>query len=401
MKQDSNSAAFSYLLLSGTLVHEGTFAELQQKFEIYIQPHLVMVVSVDRYPDIASGKSLEWRKNVGQQLVERIEETVHIPFLWNWIEEGVLALLLELEEKGSETEFNRKMVDMAKAIQLSATSIDLSVSIGIGRYYQDPYALYQSFLEARKSMSGRFFQGNQLIFHCEMKRNQKEPVINPFNEEKAELLALVKIGDADGIIHNLKRLMEKLAEACHFNEDMFKTEVVSIVLLMSKRVMESGANATTILSNNTHFIQNLYHIIRYDKFVNAVCEYAMWLTEQSEDSNLNELTPLIQQAIGYIKENYLKDISLNEIAQYCCVSRYHFSHLFKKEVGISLIDYLNRMRIELSLSYLEMTDLSISEIASRIGFDDANYFSRMFKKYMQFSPSAYRGACHRPKLVEG
>ncbi|WHY66592.1 helix-turn-helix domain-containing protein [Neobacillus sp. SuZ13] len=395
MKQDSNSAAFSHLLLSGTLVHEGTFTELQQKFGISIHPHLVMVISIDRYPDMASGNSLEWKKEVGQQLVGKIEETVSIPFLWNWIEEGVLALLLELEEQDSVNVFNRNMVHMAKEIQLATNCIDLSVSIGIGRYYRDPYALYQSFLEARKSMSGRFFQGNQLIFHYEMKRNNEEPLINPFNEEKAELLALVKIGDIEGIILNLKQLMEKLAVASHFNEDIFKTEVVSIVLLLSKRVIDSGANAITIHSNNTNFIQNLYHIIRYDKCVKQVCEYAVWLTEQSENTNRNEVTPLIQQAIRYIKENHQKSISLNEVAQYCCLSRHHFSHLFKKEVGSSLIDYLNRMRIDMSLSYLEMTDLPISEIAARIGFDDANYFSRMFKKYMEFSPSDYRIARNR------
>ncbi|MGG3470265.1 helix-turn-helix domain-containing protein [Neobacillus pocheonensis] len=390
MKQDSNSAAFSHLLLSGTLVHEGTFEEVQQRFGIFIQPHLVMVISIDRYPDIANGNSLEWRKKIGQLLVGKIAETVSIPFLWNWIEEGVLALLLELDEKDSEDEINSKMLHMAKEIQLSIHSSDLSVSIGIGKYFENPYLLYQSFIEARKSMSGRFFQGNQLIFHCEMERNQEASFINPFSEEKAELLALVKIGDVEGSINRLKHLMEKIAEACHFNEDIFKTEVVSIVLLMSKRVMESGANATTILTTNTNFIQNLYHIIRYDKFVNQVCEYAVWLTEQSVNTNQMEVTPLIQQAIDYIKENHQRNITLNEIAQYCCLSRYHFSHLFKKEVGLSLIDYLNRLRIDKSLPYLEMTDLPISEIAARTGFQDANYFSRMFKKYRQFSPTDYR-----------
>ena len=390
MKQNPNSAAFSHLLLSGTLVHEGTFEEVQQRFGIFIKPHLVMIISIDRYPDIASGNSLEWRKKTGQQLVGKIEETVSIPFLWNWIEEGVLALLLELDEKDSEDEFNRKMLHMAKEIQLSIHSCDLSVSIGIGKYYENPYFLYQSFIEARKSMSGRFFQGNQLIFHCEMERNQEASFINPFSEEKAELLALVKIGDVEGSINGLKHLMEKTAEACHFNENIFKTEVVSIVLLMSKRVMESGANATTILTNNTNFIQNLYHIIRYDKFANQVCEYAVWLTEQSINTNQMEVTPLIQQAIDYIKENHQRNITLNEIALNCCLSRYHFSHLFKKEVGLSLIDYLNRLRIDKSLSFLEMTDLPISEIAARTGFHDANYFSRMFKKYMQFSPTDYR-----------
>ncbi|WHY66501.1 hypothetical protein [Neobacillus sp. SuZ13] len=57
---------------------------------------------------------------------------------------------------------------------------------------------------------------------------------------------------------------------------------------------------------------------------NQALEYAVWLTEQSENKYLNEVSPVIQQAIGNIKEHHQKSISLNEIAQYCCLSRHHF-----------------------------------------------------------------------------
>ncbi|UPM54995.1 helix-turn-helix transcriptional regulator [Gottfriedia acidiceleris] len=161
-------------------------------------------------------------------------------------------------------------------------------------------------------------------------------------------------------------------------------------MLISRVVVESGVNATLIMSKNAQMIQELYHIIRYDKFVKKVCEYAYWLTIQIANSFNNQMSPMIRKATKYIRENHQSTITLEEIAQYCCVSKYHFSHLFKKEIGTSAIDFLNRIRIEKSMFYLEMTDLSMQEIAIRVGFQDSNYFSRIFKKYIKSSPSEYR-----------
>ncbi|MCM2535392.1 helix-turn-helix transcriptional regulator [Neobacillus pocheonensis] len=91
-----------------------------------------------------------------------------------------------------------------------------------------------------------------------------------------------------------------------------------------------------------------------------------------------------------MKENHQKGVSLEDIAHYCHLSRYHFSHLFKKEVGTSVMDFFNKLRIDKSLFYLEKTDSSVQEIANQVGFHDSNYFSRLFKKYMRSSPTEYR-----------
>jgi two-component system response regulator YesN len=96
MKQNPVEAAFSHLLLSGTLVHEASFSEMQQIYGVYIHPHLVMTISIDRYPDLSTEKPLDWRIEIGQTLVEAVYKAVTTPFVWIWIEEGVLALLLEL-----------------------------------------------------------------------------------------------------------------------------------------------------------------------------------------------------------------------------------------------------------------------------------------------------------------
>jgi two-component system response regulator YesN len=160
---------------------------------------------------------------------------------------------------------------------------------------------------------------------------------------------------------------------------------------MSRQVLESGANAAVILSENARFIQDLYLTIRYDKFVQKVCEYARRLTQQMELS-LTSASPVIRKAVRYLKENLQRRVSLEEVAQYCCVSVYHLSHLFKRETGMTVVDFLNKLRVEKAMHFLEATDCTIQEIAYFVGFQDANYFSRTFKKYVKYSPSAYRRA---------
>lgn len=393
MKQDPIQAAFSHLIISGTLVHEAKFSDLQHKYGVTVHPHLVMVVSIDRYPDLANGKSIEWRQEVGHQLVDAIDKTVTVPFTWIWVEEGVLALLIEIvASQSAANNINQRMVRMAKSIQKSLVSDNISVSMGIGTYYDNPYLVHQSYREAIKSMSGRFFQGNQLIFQFGKEVHAGEVWDDPLSTDKTETLALVRMGDEQGVVSHLRKLLGKMADTCQYNEDMFKSEVVDLVIMMSRAVVEAGVSATAILSKNVHFINELYTTIRYDKFVQKVLDYGQWLTAQVGQAQMPNASPIIRQVIRYIKQNHLNSISLEEVARYCCLSRYHLSHLFKKEIGVGVIDYLNQIRVEKAAFYAQTTDLPIQQIANQVGFQDANYFSRMFKKYTGRSPREFRTA---------
>ncbi|MDN4595231.1 helix-turn-helix domain-containing protein [Polycladomyces subterraneus] len=394
MKQDPAQATFSHLLLSGTLVHEGSFQEMQEAFGIGMHPQVVMVISIDRYPDLVIGKPFQWRMEIGHQVVEGVCEAVTVPFVWVWVAEGVLAVLLQLSlDPPSERTCKEVTERIARQIQKHCKVRGVNVSIGIGGYYDNPYMLHYSYEEAKESMVDRFFQGNSLIFHYEKKTGKSGTWQSPLAlEERAELVARVRIGDEEGAVTYLRTLLEKLAQTYRHDVNMFKSEAVELVITMSRQVLESGANAAVILSENARFIQDLYVTIRYDKFVQKVCEYARRLTQHMEPQHLTSASPVIRKAVRYLKENLQRRISLEEVAQYCCVSVYHLSHLFKRETGMTLIDFLNKLRVEKAMHFLEATDCTIQEIAYFVGFQDANYFSRTFKKYVKRSPSAYRRA---------
>ncbi|NEW08585.1 helix-turn-helix transcriptional regulator [Paenibacillus sp. SYP-B3998] len=394
MKLDTAQAAFSQLLISGTLIHEADFDDMRERLGIESCPQLVIVLSIDRYTDLAMNKSLPWSIEIGQQLVQAIYESFAAPFLWVWVGEGVLALLLEVRAGGQpDPSYKQIMVRMVKKLQHQVDRKGFSVSAGIGTYYDDPYKLHLSYGEAKESLIDRFFQGNRMIFQYEQQRNIHEERTEPVSqEEKIELLSRVRIGDEDGSIAYLAVLLERLAGVYKHNVDRFKSEAYDLILSLSRMVVDLGGNASEILSDNARMLQNLYSTIRYDKFVLKLSSYWRKLARQVADDHALEVSPVIRSAIVYIKEHHQEKMLLTEIAQRCYLSTHYFAHLFKKETGLSFVDFLNKVRIEKSAYFLEKTELSVQEIAAHVGIQDANYFARKFKMIMGCSPTDYRSS---------
>jgi AraC-like DNA-binding protein len=92
----------------------------------------------------------------------------------------------------------------------------------------------------------------------------------------------------------------------------------------------------------------------------------------------------------YIEANYTEKISIHDCAAMLNITDSHFCHLFKLITGKSLSDYVNYLRLKKAETLLRNTSLSITEIALESGFNDINYFSRLFGRYKNTSPSKYR-----------
>lgn len=99
---------------------------------------------------------------------------------------------------------------------------------------------------------------------------------------------------------------------------------------------------------------------------------------------------IVSQAIEYIKNNFKRNITLEEMSQVLNISPYYFSKIFKKSVGINFKEYLIKLKMEHAQKLLIETNMPIKEIAYEIGFDDPNYFIKAFKKYTGLTPTLVR-----------
>lgn len=102
------------------------------------------------------------------------------------------------------------------------------------------------------------------------------------------------------------------------------------------------------------------------------------------------LPAYMEQALCYIKDNYSKKISIEDIAKRIHLSSSHLFAVFKKQMGVSPISFLNSYRMSIAAELLQGTTKSIRQIASEVGIDDSIYFNKMFKKHYQMSPTEYR-----------
>lgn len=123
-----------------------------------------------------------------------------------------------------------------------------------------------------------------------------------------------------------------------------------------------------------------------ESFLSVLNQYA----EESEKNGNKKLKREIARIISYVKENLSGDLSISNAASVIHISESYFSHLFKNEMGVSFIDYVNKLRIEKAIKLLTETEMNVNEIAYEVGINSPNYFSILFKKITKYSPNEYR-----------
>lgn len=98
----------------------------------------------------------------------------------------------------------------------------------------------------------------------------------------------------------------------------------------------------------------------------------------------------LQNAIGYITENWDKSFSVALLAKKCCVSESTLYHLFQRELGQTPISFLNSVRINIAIEYLENNNYSIATIARLVGFNSENHFRKVFSNFTGTTPLKYK-----------
>lgn len=100
----------------------------------------------------------------------------------------------------------------------------------------------------------------------------------------------------------------------------------------------------------------------------------------------------MEQSIAYIKENYMRKISLASVAEHVGLSSGYLCRIFKDETGGSINTYINNLRMNKAGELLSDKNSYIKEVAVAVGFEDQLYFSRLFKRYSGLTPSEYRAS---------
>lgn len=141
--------------------------------------------------------------------------------------------------------------------------------------------------------------------------------------------------------------------------------------------------------------ENLSHGYSPENLMNTnLCLYHLIATfvfsQQQNQNSLSSEKLIIHHTIDYMKNNLSKTIRIEDFAALNQYSVSHFSKLFRLTTGMSPIEYFIHLKMQKACQLLYAEDFRVKQIAAFLGYDDPYYFSRLFKKYMNTSPEAYR-----------
>lgn len=98
----------------------------------------------------------------------------------------------------------------------------------------------------------------------------------------------------------------------------------------------------------------------------------------------------IQKTIAYIEKHIMEKMSLQSISKEIGLTKEYTAFLFKKEMGRTVIDYINERKMLLAKELIIDSDMALTDLAFCLGYDNYHYFSRLFKRYFDITPSAFK-----------
>lgn len=176
------------------------------------------------------------------------------------------------------------------------------------------------------------------------------------------------------------------------NDDVCQTKYITPLLQNRIRFKTKIGNDTELVNQ----IQKVFSVHEqkkpgYELWIKAafyhilvlLMNYTIPLTDEIKNRQHHQLRPVLE----YIAEHYDQKITLHSLAAMANLSPHHLCRLFKTITGMPPVAYVNHLRVNAAMNLLQEQHLPISEVALTVGFNDSNYFSRIFKKYKNISPT--------------
>ncbi len=213
--------------------------------------------------------------------------------------------------------------------------------------------------------------------------------IYPVAQERKLRLA-VQSQDRDEAENILNQILAYIYETNRYSLEQIKPRILELLIVLSRTAMDTGADmeAIDLLTRNmSKQIESFQNIEDLSAWVSALLQSFMTATFAQEDTPHAES---VYKIVQYIQKNYRHKIELQDIADHLHMTKSYLCRFFKKETGDTIVNYINRVRINNSKLLLADTKVPLAEVALLCGFEDQSYFTKVFRGFVGVTPLKYR-----------
>ncbi|MFC3802382.1 response regulator [Cohnella sp. GCM10012308] len=300
------------------------------------------------------------------------------------IDDKHYVILLSFEDVASEQSIQQETYGMLSRIQEAiSTYFGASASFGVSGIrsgYKNLPALYA---DAGKALRHKFLTGTG-----QLHRVGQSP--DP-GGVRARIARLRESAPLRTLLSPIKQkeyeaYLASLEASLSDDRKTIESQLFHFLQWVGTSLYNDGQNEKTLLMNVTEQLEEADTLL---EMLDCVSVFFAEIVEETR--NRLHMSSDITKAIQYIKQHYKENISLQAVADHVNLSFSYLSFLFKKELQITFIDYLNRYRIERAKELMAATQMKSYDIAVEVGFSpEYTYFSKVFKKVTGLNPNDYR-----------
>jgi two-component system response regulator YesN len=210
-------------------------------------------------------------------------------------------------------------------------------------------------------------------------------------ETEKELIAFVQSGNKTQAVKMLNDFLEVIFSFAGGNLDTIRVKLFEFIAFLSRAAVDAGAPLREVNRITKESFDICDETTDFEKLCFLTTKTMGEFIDTVYENRQNKKTSLhLTKAIEYIMNHYADDLTLSGVADSVFVSEFYLSHLFRKEMNTTFSDYVSRVRIEKAKDLLRDATVQIWEVAEQSGFNDPNYFAKIFKKYSGVSPKEYQ-----------
>lgn len=329
------------------------------------------------FPNVTAENQLKKYQEI-RSIIKEQQECLVSSFMMNRI-----AVLLPVKNQPVQSDDIHELVE--NIYNSLSFKIGSGIKAGVSSVSSDILMLKQTYNEAILALN-KASSGGGIIYTG---RNTAIAPDGPesINSYRNQLLVKIRTGDSGAMKSIFEMYSSQLSQ---IEPDFNKIKNAFFELIVTARNIASEINPNfqnsnfsdsfSVISTKTDFTELKEYVLQ------ALLEYISVIISAKEHKE----NPIIKKVCEYIYNNTEKDISLEQMADYANVSSFYLSKLFKEERGVTFVNYLNDTRLEKSRDLLKTTQLSIKEITAAVGYNDQNYFSRIFRNKYGVTPTEFR-----------
>jgi ligand-binding sensor protein/AraC-like DNA-binding protein len=240
----------------------------------------------------------------------------------------------------------------------------------------------------------REFAKQRTLYHAEIEnRKSLEKQL-----ENADSLSLIDEDEILGQLRDnrnkakayLEGLISGLRYEAHQNVAVMRAKMTELLVMLSRAASQMGLDLEPFLTINHDTISQIYATNSIESIsviasrgMDAYLERLEAIAQKPENPNVTVM-------LGYIESQSQKNLTVEEIASSACLSPGYAGRIFKEQTGLSMMDYVLKVRIEKSKKLLLNPHYQIQAIAETVGYEDAGYFTKVFKKFEGITPTEFR-----------